>query len=274
MRIFGRQLTALFAWRVIAATLVVFALHYSGIIAPLENVLVRTIAPAQHWLFSIAQRQQDAAQEEHETADLSREDLIARITELEESNQNLTLENAYLQTVVEETTLLEEQVNFLKQRKLNGISARVTSRTTDTLSQTIMIDAGTVAGIQVGNPVIIDNGVLVGTVVDVSEYSAQVLLITSPDSQVSAAVRNEQSSPGIVSGSLNVSLQMDFIPQLDDVVTEQAVFTSGVEDRVPANLLVGTIEEVIDEPGSVFQQAYVDPVFRATELSIVTVVLP
>lgn len=274
MRIFGRQLTTLYAWRVFGAAIIVVLLHYSGIIAPIENMLVRVIAPVQRWLYSVGQENQDNLQQRQENSELTREELLVRISELEEQSQNLSLENAYLQTVVEETSLLEDQVDFLKKRTLNGVTARVTSRTTDTLSQTVMVDIGTESGIQSGNPVIIGNGVLIGTVVDTTDYTAQVLLITSPDSQISAVVRNTHSSPGIVSGSLNLSLQMDFIPQLDDVKKEQAVFTSGVEDRVPANLLIGTIEEVIAAPGSVFQQAYVSPVFRTTELSIVTIILP
>lgn len=247
--------------------------HYSHLTRPFENVLIRIVQPAQSSLFLASQQSIKAMEDAGKVRNLSPEELLEQQTIFEDKMRNLMVENAHLKTLVEETELLEQQVSFLEERSYQAVTARITSRSTESISQTITINAGTAQGLQKGFPVIIENGILIGTINTASDFSSEVLLLTSFASQVNSFVQNESQSPGIIKGEHNLSLYMDFIPQLDAIAPGQSVLTSGIDPHIPKGLVIGQIQEVINEPGSLFQKAIVEPFFDSSELSIVSIIV-
>lgn len=272
-----RQWTSLIRSRLgIGVILIVLALfiHYSQLGRPIENALVRMIAPIQARLFAASEDRADTAARQNDLENLSHEELIEQHIQLQEQVQDLQVENVYLQTVVQEAKLLETQQAFLKESSFSAVPARVISRSTEALSQTIVVNAGSVAGVQEGMPVIFGDGILIGTVDTVADYYSTVLLVTSFDSRVSAQLQNTSQSPGVVRGAHNLSLQMEFIPQLDAFEVGDGVSTNGADQLIPNNLILGVVEEVVSEPGSLFQEAQIAPAFRPSELHIVSIILP
>lgn len=247
-------------------------LHYSHITRPFENIITRSIQPVETRVYSLSQR--FFGNQDNTKKNLSYDQLLAQHTQDQDTIQNLIIENAHLQTLVDEAHLLEEQNTFLQERSFRVVTARVTSRSTDQLSQTMLINRGSKQGIENGLPVIVQNGLLVGTIREVQDYSAEVLLLTSFDARVSGLVQNDTQSPGIVQGAHNLTLEMDFIPQFDSVTNGQSVFTSGTDPFIPGGLVIGQIAEVHSESGSLFQQASLQSLFQPSEISIVSIILP
>lgn len=257
---------------VLAAGLLI--LHYTHVLEPVENLLTRIIQPVQARVYSAVQHQAISNTEDDQYSALSKEELVNEYTQIQERTQQLLIENARLKTVIEESSLLEDQIRFLQEHEYRYLSARITSVSTENISPTIVISKGSEEGVAVGLPVIIEEGVLVGVVTDVQDYASEVRLITNVNSLVSASIQNEDQSPGVVKGEHNLSLVMEFIPQLDTLNVYDSVFTSGADPLIPQGLLIGQVQEIRKEPSSLFQQAVLKPLFQQTELSIVSVILP
>lgn len=249
-------------------------LHFTTILRPLENIFIRAVQPVQAYIYTKLNIAVDSNAEKNELEQLSPDELVKKNIELQDQIDNLTVENAHLKTVVEESSLLESQLQFLEDRSFTAVTARVSSRSTDSVSQSLIINKGSADGLQVGAPVIIDNGVLIGTVYAVQDHSSTVLLTISFDSRISASIQNATQSAGIVSGSHNLSLVMEYIPQFDAIAVDDPVFTNGTDEHIPEGLVIGRIQEVHTEPGSLFQEASVEPLYRPSEISIISVILP
>ena len=71
--------------------------------------------------------------------------------------------------------------------------------------------------IQIGMPVIYRDGVLVGKIVDSDKNSSKMILITDSNSSIGTYIQNETNSPGIVMGKLGLSLEMQLIPQSEEI---------------------------------------------------------
>ena len=259
-------------WIIFIVLLALFILHTARVVQPVENMLVSALSPLQSILYSTTKHTQ--SNETEAVSDMTLEELQERYSSLVESNEETLIENAQLKTLVQESSLLEEQVEFLKHRALRGVSAKIISRATEGLSQSLIINRGKADGLQNGYPVIIENGVLIGTVRSTEDHIAEVQLLTSFNSRVSATVQNDQQSPGIISGEHNLSLEMQYIPQPDTLHIDDTVVTSGSDPSIPFGLVIGQIQEIRNEPGSLFQAASARPLFSSSDVLIVSVLIP
>jgi len=212
--------------------------------------------------------------DQRDLATLSREELLERVRTLSSQNTDFTVKIAQLQQLVDASEVLQKQGAFLKDHSYQAVTAQVTSRSTEQLSQSLMINKGELDGLKAGMPVIAEEGVLVGTLRTVQPHSSEVLLLTSYDSRVSARLQNQVQSPGVVRGEHNLSLFMEYIPQIDTVAVGDMVVTNGADELIPQGLVVGRVQEVFNEQGDLFQQASLTPVYSAKNIFIVSVLLP
>lgn len=258
----------------LALAAVVIALHYVGIMAPVDNAVTRLIQPVQAQVYRLSAKSQFGNERHSDIEAMSEQDLREYTRELEQRIDNLTVENSQLRSLVEDAQLLQEQREFLEKRSYNSVTARVTSRSTEYLTQTVIVNKGKQDGVDTGYPVIIQNGVLIGIVSSVEDYSSEVLLMTSADALVSAEIQNEQHSPGVVRGEHNLSLKMEYIPQLDQISLHQTVTTSGKDSFIPKGLLIGDIQEIFTTRGTIFQEASLAPMFNPASITVISILLP
>ena len=78
-------------------------------------------------------------------------------------------------------------------------------------------------------------------------------------------------SIGIVEGGYEISIQMNFIPQNEELNVGDAIVTSGLEETIPRGLLIGRVEAVKKEAYEPFQQAVITPAAPLHALTVVTV---
>lgn len=151
------------------------------------------------------------------------------------------------------------------------VTTDVIGRDTNGVVRTIHIAAGTRNGVQIGDPVVTELG-LVGRVVQVSATGAEVLLITDQNSSVTARVQNEAREPGLVRGSISGDLILDFVDLNGQLAENQQVFTSGETQAFPPNILIGQISSVGFSINALFRQATVQSLVDFESLELVLVI--
>ncbi|HDL50300.1 MAG TPA: rod shape-determining protein MreC, partial [Actinobacteria bacterium] len=114
-------------------------------------------------------------------------DGIANVAGLRDANKELQQRIASLESRLDTVATLETQVASLRRilaltpadESIPKVPARVIARG-DGFDASFQIDAGGNDGVLVGNPVVDDNGSLVGTITDVTGDSATVVPIIAP----------------------------------------------------------------------------------------------
>jgi rod shape-determining protein MreC len=133
----------------------------------------------------------------------------------------------------------------------------------------MMIDRGTIDGIQKYQPVIGSKG-LVGIIEVADAKRSRVLLITSPTIKVSAAIDGEPRVIGIISGVTSTRLGMGVFGS-SEVVVGSPVVTSGISEFIPAGLRIGIVIESVDDEKFGAKRVFVLPSVNLGELSEVFV---
>lgn len=253
---------------VIAIVLLIGA-QRMGILRPVENMVTAALAPVQEFFTSAAKNTKELTGYFHSISALRKEneELKERVTAL--TDQNFRLENS-----MQEAAIAREELNYITDMNFNSVTAKVIGRTADEYLKTVIINKGDVDGIQIGYPVMTGSGVLIGTVIDTNSAVSKVLLLNDNQSEISAVIQNPTRSPGIVRGEFSLSLNMSLIPQSDSLAVGQTVTTSGLEERIPADLIIGTLSTILRSEGELFQEARIEPFVDYTTLRIVTVILP
>lgn len=246
------------------------ALQQTGRLQGIEGVAARLMSPGQITLAGVADRVTGTI-----GAIRGFRDLQARNAELESINRSLLAETLRLQEVERENQRLRELLAFAETRpgvQLRGgqIIARVIGSDSNNFLNFIMVDLGSRHGIEVGMPVVNDQG-LVGRISAVTDTTSKVLLITDPQSTVNAILQNSRLT-GVVTGRAGGDPIMGFIPQGDPVGVGEVVLTSGMGGHFPKGIPIGQVTEVRQRDVEVFQEAVVRPIVDFGRLEFVLVV--
>lgn len=189
-------------------------------LAQAGQVISRPFESVGDWISGLGVSRSDIA-----TLRKQNEELRARLADLEEARQ----ENDRLRVLVQ----------FAEERKLTKVGARVIGRPTSSWEGVILIDRGTADGIVTGMSVLAPQG-LVGQIEEVSENSARVRLITDQESGVAAMIQQTRAV-GVVRGSIDRTLRMDFVDKANLPKVGDVVITSGLGGIYPKGLVVGDI---------------------------------
>lgn len=191
--------------------------------------------------------------------------------------QNTYQENKELKSRVEELVSLESQVQGLKKdnddlRNILGekktlsdyqpLPATVIGRNPDRWHEMIIIDKGSINGIQQNMAVVTANG-LIGKVKNVNHFSSTVQLLSAmdPKNRISAVVQGDKDSFGFVQGYDPVKklLLVKTIPSDAKIKKGQVVITSGLGGVFPKGLLIGKVVDVKPDQYGLNQTALVAP---------------
>jgi len=183
--------------------------------------------------------------------------LRTRVSELEEAN----LENVRLRRLLK----------LAQARDLESVGARVIGRPSSQWEHVITIDRGSSDGIRVGMPVLGPQGLL-GQTVQVAAGSAKVRLITDQRSGVAAKVQRSRSE-GVVNGSIDGQLTLDFVSVETTVKPGDVVITSGIGGVYPKGIVIGDVTEVGKEANALYQSISVQPASSLAGLEEVLVLV-
>lgn len=252
------------------AAMLLMALQATGQLRPIQSAITQLTSPAQVGATGATESLTDAVDFVFELRNLRQ-----RNAELEQVNAGLLVENFALREVQRENELMREMLRFAQTRpglEVRGaqIVARVIGQESNNFLEFIMLDLGTEHGVEVGMPVVTDQG-LVGRVDDVTATTSKVLLITDASSAVNAILQSSRLN-GVVRGAPGGALIMDYILQGEDFSVGEVVLTSGLGGRFPKGIPIGQVIEIRQRDIDVFQQAVVQPTVDFPRLELVMVV--
>ncbi len=179
------------------------------------------------------------------------------LDELEARNAELENQLVQLSEYQLENARLESMLQLVSAYGMSGEAARVIGYSTDDWSDTITIDKGSASGVKVDMPVTNGSGVL-GQVVSVSAASSIVRLITDPQQGVSAMLQTSRAT-GILTGSVDGTLRLQYVDSSVEVGVGDAVITSGLGGVYPKGLLLGVVTSVTTNPSDLYHEITVDP---------------
>jgi rod shape-determining protein MreC len=254
---------------IIALCCLAILLQKTSLLAPAEKGITLVFSPVQRFFWHAGDQIKSVFGYFKKNSDLRQEN-----ESLRQQLASLATANVDLQKKIEETGEIAKQYEFVTQKKIISVTGQIIGRSSDEFSHVIIINKGVGDGIESGYPVISNDGVLIGKVISTTGAISKIQLLTDNHSQVNAIVQNQENSPGIINGQFSITLLMDFIPQNQTISTGELVLTSGLEENIPPNLLIGTITQVTKKEGELFQTATVNPAMDYQSLNIVTVILP
>ncbi len=226
-----------------------------AVTAPLAqagDTIVSPFAAVGDWFTGLGVSRSDI-----DTLRTQNDELRSRLAELEEARQ----ENERLRALVQ----------FAEERKLTKLGARVIGRPTSTWEGVIVIDRGSADGVVRGMPVLAPQG-LVGQIEEVSTNSSRVRLITDQESGVAAMVQSTRAV-GVVRGSIDRTLNMDFVDKVNVPKVGDVVITSGLGGVYPKGLVVGDIIDVDARRADLFPRIVVVSRVPVDQLEEVLVLL-
>lgn len=209
-----------------------------------------------HWIDEATTTRDDMRQE--------LESLRAKMLVLERKAQKysaVSAENNRLRELLNASSIVDDSVLV---SELVGISP-------DPYSHQVVINKGQMDGVQVGQAVLDAFG-LFGQIVEVSEFTSRVILISDASHAVPVQVnRNGVRSIAYGQGAL-YELELANVPDTADIIVGDLMVTSGLGGRLPQGYPVAEVISVIHHPGRPFAEVRVRPMAHLNQSRLVLVV--
>ena len=243
---------------------------FGSLLSPLQALGAKVAEPFQDgydWFKSVWSAK-NKADELEEQLDVLQGELITLVEQREENDR--------LKALLE----LREKATYPAGTEF--LVARVIGKSPSRWEAWVLINKGTADGLKVGQPVVgatptvgettVGKG-LVGKIVRADAHTARVQLITDSQSAVAAKIQGSRAE-GIVHGSLQGTLTMDYVDRDLAVDPKLVVVTSGYGLAYPADVPIGLVMSVGEETINIYKeielQSFVD--FRVLEEVMVLIV--
>lgn len=184
------------------------------------------------------------------------ENLRAQIADLEQQvreNEQAKEENIKLRELL---NLSQKHTDFVYE------SAKVVSWNASNWASTFTISKGSDSGLEIGDAVITEYGVLVGTVAELGSNWAIVDTVVDIGTSIGVLVGTEETSAMLLGDYTLMSSQymkISFVAESGQVITGDIVVTSGAGGAYPQGLILGTVSSVHTEAAGQIEYAVVEP---------------
>ena len=229
-----------------------------GTADPLSNLFSMVTSPVRNTVTAAADWAEGVYTYVFRYSEMENEiqELRTQVTEMEElarQGQDALRENAQLRELLG----LQE-----RRRDLVFESARVTAPATSNWKSTLTISKGSNFGIEAGDCVITEDGVLVGIVSTVGSNSSEVSTVINTDINMGGMVARTYSA-GILEGDFTLMaegcLKLSYLPDGAQLVSGDEVLTSGKGGIYPSGLVVGQVDGVFTDPSGQTRYAVIRP---------------
>lgn len=170
---------------------------------------------------------------------------------------------------------LKRQLGYSASIEFEHIPARIIARDPSNLFASLTIDKGTDEGIRVGVVVTaFQDGFfgLLGKVVTVGKYSAQIRPIIDPDNFVAARLQRNRFE-GLVEGrgNENGELMMRYVRKSagTSIGVNDLIVTSGMKSLYPPGIVIGRVKEVRSREYSTSLELVLVPIIDVTKVEYV-----
>ncbi len=248
--------------------ILLFLLYVTGFLAPLGDFLLSTTKPLNANLY----RWSSSSNNSYHSSRGSKV-LQNRISELNKKVLALTVANSRCLEIGAENTKLRASLNFLKINNFKAVTASIIAKQAPIDNNgDLIIDRGSRDGLRPGLGVI-SQGVIIGKIIEVKDTSATFCLTTSANCKLAATIQNQTKTRGIVNGNLGLTIEMNYIPQSENIKTGDMVITSGLGGNIPRGLLIGKISRIYNTSNEVWQTATIEPLLNPGSLTVVLVII-
>jgi rod shape-determining protein MreC len=160
--------------------------------------------------------------------------------------------------------------DFRNSQSYTSIVANVIGRDPSSWNASLIINKGHAEGIEVGEPVVSSLGV-VGRIFEVGHNTSKVILLSDPTFAV-AAVDQRSRENGLLTGSLQGVLRLQYLTDNADVKVGDPLVTSRLSTAFPEGILIGQITDVQASVNTHTVECLVDPAVDLSELEEVIVI--
>jgi len=223
-----------------------------------RNVTGTVKTPVQRLVSSVAEWLESIYGHMYEYDELiaENEQLRAELAKAQEEARNGV-------AAVEENERLRELLDFEeKHSDMTLEAAKIVSWTTSNWSNSFTISKGTANGIEVGDSVITEYGVLVGQVVEVGVTWATITTTIDLSTNIGALV-SENGASGLLMGDFSMMqdgcAKLAYLTDGAQIFTGDTVLTSGAGGAFPQGLVIGTVSSVQAEAGGQVEYGVVKP---------------
>ena len=193
--------------------------------------------------------------------------------DLAEDYKRLLVENSKLRVLEDENKQLKSLLDLKKEKQYNLITANIINRD-QTNRNILIIDAGEAQGIKVGQPAVVNNGIIIGKVIDVGSDFSKVRLLIDSFSKLAVKVGEQNKISGMLVGSLGLGMDLTYIPQEQEIKKGDLVVTADLDTNIAPGLVVGQVEEIEFSQEEVFKKASVSPTINYETISILAIISP
>ena len=193
--------------------------------------------------------------------------------QLKDRVSKLELDLSKSRDAANENERLKGLLGLREKSGYDSVPARVIARDPSVWFNTITIGVGSSSGIELNMPVVTGSGI-VGRIVALSPWTAQVMLITDEQAAAGAVVGQlgESNALGPVRGMGQRGLaEMRFVSGLEKVEVGDYVLTTGQDGIYPAGLSVGEVIEVRHGTATQPHVIYIRPSAHLDQLEHVAV---
>lgn len=206
----------------------------------------------------------------------TKDELKDLVGALQEENAQLEDQLVGYEELQQENEQLKTQLGLEEEEPENELrAASVIGRDPNDVFYGFSIDAGTLSGVSVGDPVITDQG-LVGVVTQAYATSSKVTCLLSEDVHVAAWSPKRQESGVIESDVTSAStgvLRLNYLSGDTQIQEGDIIATSGEGGAFPQGLKIGTVARVEKSENDISRYAEIRPFEDLTKVQEVYVVV-
>ena len=236
----------------------VLSVVMGGVADPLSNIVTTVTIPFRSGIAAAADWVEGVYGYVFHYGELEQElkDLRAQVGELEEKVREG-------EEARRENEQLRELLGFQTRRRgLTTEPVKVTARSNSNWASTLTLSKGSTDGIEAGDCVITETGVLVGVVSETGINWSTVSTIINTDTEIGGIVTRTYSA-GVLEGDFALmnegKLKLNYLPEEAQLVSGDEVLTSGRGEIFPSGLVVGRVEGVFTDPSGKTRYAVIEP---------------
>jgi rod shape-determining protein MreC len=188
----------------------------------------------------------------------SRDSLREQNTQLEQKVQELSLRTERFEAMEQENAQLRGLTGALPPLVSKSLLADVINADLGRLRQRLVINQGERADLFRSQSVVDTNG-LVGQLVRVGPWSAEVMLITDPEAAVPVEILRSGEHTIAVGTGDSRELELPYLPATADVKAGDRIVTSGLGGVFPAGIPVGKITKSTRDPDDLLAHVLAEP---------------
>jgi len=203
-------------------------------------------------------------------------DLYKKYTKLKEKVEKTDLYYAQIKELQKEVTELKSALDLNSTlSEYSYINATVVNRNIGYWYNTLTIDKGSKNGVKEGDAVITNAG-LIGKIVNVSNFSSTVKLLTTDEISNKISIKitsNDAKYYGLLVGydSAKNIYKIEGITNSEKIKKGDMVSTTGLTDYFPSGILIGHVSKIVKDEYDLNSIIEVTPSVSFDDVSIVTI---